>query len=107
MSKPRFIDFSIPYNTFNNTTYNYDLLKEESAELIVAVSKVTRFGAMNFHPKDPNKETNREKLIKELGDTLAIIDIILDTPELQITKDEIIKAKHNKFTQLYDFYNFE
>lgn len=107
MSKRNFIDFAVPFNTFNNTEYNYNLLKEESAELVVAISKVSRFGAMNYHPHDPNKITNRENLIKEIGDVLAIIDIIVDTPELQITDDELFSAKRNKFTQLYDFYKFE
>ena len=83
------------------------MLKEESAELVVATSKVTRFGVENFHPDDPEKITNRDNLVKEIGDVLAVIDIILDTPELAITPDEIKRAKQNKLKKLIDFYEFD
>lgn len=53
-----------------------DILQEECAEVIVAVSKISRFGLNNFKPGKP--KTNLEHLEEELGDTLAMIDILLE-----------------------------
>lgn len=52
-----------------------DILQEEAAEVIQAVSKIRRFGADNKkHDQGP---TNREHLEEELGDMLAMIDILM------------------------------
>lgn len=52
-----------------------DILQEEAAEVIQAVSKIRRFGLDNAkHNEGP---TNREHLEEELGDLLAMIDILM------------------------------
>ena len=51
-----------------------DILQEECAEVIQAVSKISRFGLDNFKPGKP--KTNREHLEEELGDMMAMIDIL-------------------------------
>ena len=52
-----------------------DILQEECAEVVQAVSKIRRFGIDNAKPgKD---QTNREHLEEEVGDMLAMIDILL------------------------------
>ena len=52
-----------------------DILQEECAEVIQAVSKIRRFGIDNAKPgTDYN---NREHLEEELGDMLAMIDILM------------------------------
>ena len=51
-----------------------DILQEECAEVIQAVSKISRFGIDNFKPGKP--KTNRDHLEEELGDMLAMIDIL-------------------------------
>lgn len=53
-----------------------DILQEECAEVIQAVSKIRRFGVDNAKPGKP--KTNREHLEEELGDMLAMIDIMLE-----------------------------
>jgi len=53
-----------------------DILQEECAEVIQAVSKVRRFGINNYKPGKPL--TNREHLEEELGDLLAMVDIMLE-----------------------------
>jgi NTP pyrophosphatase (non-canonical NTP hydrolase) len=53
-----------------------DILQEECAEVIVAVSKISRFGIDNYKPSKP--KTNREHLEEEIGDVLAMIDILLE-----------------------------
>ena len=51
-----------------------DILQEECAEVIQAVSKIRRFGIDNHKPGKP--KTNREHLEEELGDLYAMIDIL-------------------------------
>ena len=43
---------------------------EECSEVMKLISKSKRFGLKNYHPRDPNKEMNRSKLIKELEDVV-------------------------------------
>lgn len=52
-----------------------DILQEEAAEVIQAVSKIRRFGIDN--QKIGADQNNREHLEEELGDMLAMIDILL------------------------------
>jgi len=74
-----------------------DILQEECAEVIQAVSKISRFGIDNFKPG--KAKTNREHLEEELGDMIAMICIlekmgIIDQHALEIaTKAKIQKLK--------------
>jgi NTP pyrophosphatase (non-canonical NTP hydrolase) len=52
-----------------------DILQEEAAEVIQAVSKIRRFGVDNSKPG--TEYTNRQHLEEELGDMLAMIDILM------------------------------
>jgi NTP pyrophosphatase (non-canonical NTP hydrolase) len=52
-----------------------DILQEECAEVIQAVSKINRFGIDNAKPG--TTYTNREHFEEELGDVLAMVDILL------------------------------
>ncbi len=52
-----------------------DILQEECAEVIQAVSKIRRFGIDNA--KHGTQQTNRQHLEEELGDMLAMIDILM------------------------------
>jgi len=51
-----------------------DITQEECAEVIQAISKIRRFGLDNAKPG--TNYTNREHLEEELGDVLAMIDIL-------------------------------
>jgi NTP pyrophosphatase (non-canonical NTP hydrolase) len=53
------------------TNYLLDKLQEEAAEVIQAVSKIRRFGESNTHPE--RKTTNKQDLVIELEDLLAIL----------------------------------
>lgn len=55
------------------------ILEEECAEVIQAISKLRRFGLMNFNPADPLKITNIEHLINEIGDIQGVVDMLKDT----------------------------
>jgi len=81
-----------------------DILQEECAEVIQAVSKISRFGIDNFKPGKP--KTNREHLEEELGDMLAMIDILLEKKLISLDKLEIAKSakieKLKKWSNIYE-----
>ena len=80
-----------------------DILQEECAEVIQAVSKISRFGIDNLKPGKP--KTNREHLEEELGDMLAMIDIMLDLDLVSVDNLEIAKqAKIEKLKQWSNIY---
>jgi NTP pyrophosphatase (non-canonical NTP hydrolase) len=72
------------------------ILAEECAEVIQSISKCNRFGIDNLKPGKP--KTNREHLEDELGDVLAMIDIMLEHDIIQ--RDKLDAAKYNKFEKL-------
>lgn len=73
-----------------------DILQEECAEVIQAVSKISRFGLDNKKPGKP--KTNREHLEEELGDLLAMITLL--EMEGVISQHNLEKAKIAKFEKL-------
>jgi NTP pyrophosphatase (non-canonical NTP hydrolase) len=73
-----------------------NILSEECAEVIQAISKCHRFGMDNFKPGKP--KTNREHLEEELGDLLAMVDIMLEK-EI-VTLDSLNTAKVAKIQKL-------
>lgn len=76
-----------------------DILQEECAEVVVAISKISRFGIDNYKPNKPNKpKTNREHLEEELGDLMAMIDILLEKGIVSASNISI--AKHAKIEKL-------
>jgi len=80
-----------------------DILQEECAEVIQAVSKINRFGADNVKPGKP--KTNREHLEEELGDMMAMIDIMLELDIVDMDNLEIAKkAKIEKLKQWSNIY---
>jgi len=81
-----------------------DILQEECAEVIQAVSKISRFGLDNLKPGKP--KTNREHLEEELGDLLAMIDILhemdmVSWANLDAAKEAKIE-KLKKWSNIYD-----
>jgi NTP pyrophosphatase (non-canonical NTP hydrolase) len=60
-------------NEHNNEVM--DIAQEECAEVIQAISKIRRFGIDNAKPG--TEYTNRQHLEEELGDVLAMIDILM------------------------------
>lgn len=74
------------------------ILQEECAEVIQAVSKVQRFGLLAHHPQ--RTATNKWELEEELGDLLAMINILtwhgyLDQANIQLAS----QAKTDKLKQ--------
>jgi NTP pyrophosphatase (non-canonical NTP hydrolase) len=80
----------------NKTTSEVmDILQEECAEVIQAVSKIRRFGMDNAKPGKP--KTNREHLEEELGDLYAMIDILQELDIVSWTNiEKAAEAKREK-----------
>lgn len=73
------------------------ILQEECAEVIVEVSKIRRFGPDQC--KADSDETNIQRLQKELGDVMAMIELI--TKEgVGVTTQGLKSAKMAKFEKL-------
>ena len=75
------------------------ILQEESAEVIQAVSKVFRFG----WDSEWDGQTNKEHLEEEVGDYLAMVQIMVDTGMLDTFA--IDTAKQNKIEKLKKWSN--
>ena len=79
----------------------HGILQEECAEVIVEVSKIRRFGIDAVHYKTGYKHA--EMLEMEIGDVLAMVDILL---EQQIINWENLElAKHAKKEKLKKWSN--
>ena len=78
-----------------------DILQEECAEVIVAISKISRFGADNFKPGKP--KTNREHLAEELGDLQSMIDLCIKFN--LVGSEQVSVAADNKITKLKQWSN--
>lgn len=80
------------------------ILQEECAEAIVEVSKIRRFGLASIHHKTGIK--HQTMLEMELGDVLAMIDIlveqgIIDRNALEFATEEK-KQKLQKWSSIYN-----
>lgn len=82
-----------------------DITQEECAELIQVISKIRRFGINNHNPYITPIKTNKQHLIEELGDVLAMVNIVkqvydISTEELDLAierKTEKLKKWTNIF----------
>jgi NTP pyrophosphatase (non-canonical NTP hydrolase) len=80
-----------------------NILSEECAEVIQAVSKCHRFGLHNYKPGKP--KTNCEHLEEEIGDLLAMVDILVDIGVVdQVSLELAKKAKIEKLKQWSTIY---
>ncbi len=78
-----------------------DITQEECAEVIVAISKISRFGLDNIKPGKP--KTNREHLAEELGDLQAMIDLCIKFD--LVSSEQISIAADNKIAKLKQWSN--
>ena len=78
------------------------ILQEECAEVTQAVSKCFRFGPDQMKPNKPM--TNIQMLEEELGDLLAMVELITDQ-NIGITNQGLKRAKKKKFEKLKQWSN--
>jgi NTP pyrophosphatase (non-canonical NTP hydrolase) len=78
------------------------ILSEECAEVAKEVSKIMRFGPDQVKPgKD---KTNIQVLEEELGDLLAMIELLVDK-DIGVSKEGLEVAKKAKFEKLKQWSN--
>lgn len=88
---------------YNNEYLNLTILQEECAEVILAISKIKRFGWDSIHPEGDTD--NRTQLEQELGDVEAMIDIL--TMCNSVRRCRINTGKDRKLIKLADYYDFK
>jgi NTP pyrophosphatase (non-canonical NTP hydrolase) len=77
------------------------ILQEECAEVIVEVSKIRRFGLDTVHYKSDLQHTHRTMLEIEIGDVLALVDILLEQGILTHSNLEIHKQNKKEKLKLW------
>lgn len=77
------------------------ITQEECAEVIQSISKIFRFGVNNNKPG--LQKTNKEHLEEELGDLLAMIELLTDNNIVSDSNMEL--AKQAKFEKLRKWSN--
>jgi NTP pyrophosphatase (non-canonical NTP hydrolase) len=71
------------------------ILQEECAEVIQAISKCYRFGLDNSHKSGLTQRANLEM---EIGDMLALVDILIEQGVVNL--NNLTAAKANKIEKL-------
>lgn len=87
-------------NKRRNTSLVLQCLQEECAEVIVISSKINRFGAYSRNPENSASLSNIELLHQEIGDVLAILEVLKNQTVLTIDDELIEKMKQNKLEKL-------
>jgi NTP pyrophosphatase (non-canonical NTP hydrolase) len=77
-----------------------NILSEESAEVIQAISKVFGFGWDSANPSTPTR-SNRMHLQEEIGDMLCMVEILVDKGILDMHAINV--AKNDKLIKLTKF----
>lgn len=75
------------------------ILQEECAETIQMICKCMRFGPDQCNPLIRDSEPNRILLEQELGDLLAMVELLIDK-DIGITESGMQEAKKKKFEKL-------
>lgn len=103
MAKAHRLEFDSMCKAHDEQAHFYecvDLLQEECAEVIVILSKIRRFGISSYSPFDPEQNPNHKLLTQEIGDVLALIDLLLETEHSKLVYDDIQQAKEAKLKKL-------
>ena len=75
-----------------------NILQEEAAEVVVAASKVMRFGIDTVH----EGHTNRTRLAQEIGDVTAMIDLLVAL-NVGISHADVEIARKSKLSKLIKY----
>lgn len=86
-----------------NTRTVMAVLQEECAEVIQAVSKINRFGMHG----EWQGTTNKQALVTEIGDVLAIIYVLMEETDINITEEDIEIAVEAKLKKLEVFLPYD
>lgn len=84
----------------------FDIAQEEAAEVIVALSKIRRFGLESIDPRIPGGKTNQQSLEEELGDMLCMINLLIESGFANRDSIEMAaKAKEAKLRKWSNIFN--
>jgi NTP pyrophosphatase (non-canonical NTP hydrolase) len=72
------------------------ILQEECAEVIQAISKIYRFGL----DTEWDGVTNKQAFVRELGDVLAVIEVLLTETDINIDNQDLEDALDAKKKKL-------
>jgi len=86
---------------FSDINKNLEILAEECAEVIQIKSKIIRFGFLDRHPR--TGIVNQMALHQEIGDVLAMVDILIYHKIL--SQEHLVLAKEAKLKKLKEWYN--
>ena len=75
------------------------VLQEECAEVIQAISKINRFGMES----ELQGVTNKQALIQEIGDVLAMVNVLLEDTDINIDIKDVEIAIEKKLNKLKVF----
>ena len=75
-------------------------IMEECGEVIQICSKCIFYGLDNTSPKDGNIKTNRDKLIEEIGDVFANIQVLVEDTDSGIISDDFVERAAFKYSKL-------
>lgn len=94
--------FSYPKSLarFSDIDQNLEILAEECAEVIQIKSKIVRFGMDDVWPA--RGMSNREALEQELGDVLALVDILIGNGVLSL--EGLVAARERKIEKMGEWY---
>ncbi len=82
------------------------LLAEECSEVIKVVTKTFRFGIDSKNPFIPDSPTNKEELIQEIGDVMALVELLKDSA-LELSEEALQEAKRKKLEKIHKWLNPE
>jgi len=89
----------------NPTEHLLTCLGEEGAEIAQQVSKINRFGIDDRNVLDPTGPTNRDRLLEEINDLIAVVFMLADAGVLP--KDWIDPdAQQKKTAKVKKFMNY-
>ena len=72
------------------------LLIEELGEAQQIAGKILRHGYESVNPFEPT-DTNRQKLVRELGDILVVLDFLIDYGDVKLAElEDRRRVKHHK-----------
>lgn len=73
------------------------LLAEECGEVVQAVGKILRHGYASTNPFYPDLQTNRQNLVKEIGDMMVAVDFMLKSGDIsEADVNDRMRVKHHK-----------
>ena len=68
------------------------ILVEECSEVTHAVSKILRHGLYSYNPDEPSAPDNRQQLLKEMADVLAVMVMLEDECGLVVVESNVREA---------------